>query len=128
MSTMPARRPAARATAADAFARRVLRVVSRIPPGRVCTYGDVAALAGAPGAARAAGNVLARATVPGLPYHRVIAAGGRLGGYGQPQLKRALHAAEGLEVARGGVRRFDDVRWPGGRRRAPINPAGARPV
>jgi O-6-methylguanine DNA methyltransferase len=102
---------------ADPFARRVLRVVSRIPAGRVCTYGDVASLAGAPGAARAAGNVLARARVPGLPYHRVIAAGGRLGGYGDLQLKRALLAAEGLEVGRGGVRRFDAVRWPAPSRR-----------
>jgi O-6-methylguanine DNA methyltransferase len=98
--------------AADRFARRVLAVVTRIPPGRVCTYGDVAEMAGAPGAARAAGNVLAQARLPGVPYHRVIAAGGRLGGYSDLATKRALLAAEGLEVSRAAVRHFDQVRWP----------------
>ena len=43
--------------------------------GRVTTYGDVARLAGHPGAARAVGNVMRQARVPSLPYHRVIAAG-----------------------------------------------------
>ena len=57
------------------FERKVLTVVSRIPPGRVATYGDVARLAGRPGAARAVGNILREAGRPGLPYHRVIAAG-----------------------------------------------------
>jgi O-6-methylguanine DNA methyltransferase len=99
-------------SAADRFARRVLAVVTRIPPGRVCTYGEVAAMAGAPGAARAAGNVLAQARLPGVPYHRVIAAGGRLGGYSDLATKRALLAAEGLEVTRAAVRHFDQVRWP----------------
>jgi O-6-methylguanine DNA methyltransferase len=115
---MIARRPiraGAGSAAADRFARRVLAVVTRIPPGRVCTYGDVAALAGAPGAARAAGNVLAQARLPGVPYHRVIAAGGRLGGYSDLATKRALLAAEGLEVTRAAVRHFDQVRWPGRR-------------
>jgi O-6-methylguanine DNA methyltransferase len=95
----------------------VLTVVSRIPPGRVCTYGEVAALAGVPGAARAAGSVLARADRPGLPYHRVVAAGGRLGGYSQLALKRALLAAEGLEIRGMRVRHFEQVRWPGRARR-----------
>jgi O-6-methylguanine DNA methyltransferase len=89
----------------------------RIPPGRVCTYGDVAAMAGAPGAARAAGNVLAQARLPGVPYHRVIAAGGRLGGYSDLATKRSLLAAEGLEVTRAAVRHFDQVRWPRPRKR-----------
>jgi alkylated DNA nucleotide flippase Atl1 len=53
-----------------------------------------------------------RATAPGLPYHRVIAAGGRLGGYGMPGLKRSLLAAEGLTVTSNRVKHFDKVRWP----------------
>ncbi|MEZ5416995.1 MAG: MGMT family protein [Vicinamibacterales bacterium] len=97
---------------ADAFVRRVLAVVSRVPPGRVTTYGDVAALAGRPGAARAVGNVLARADRAGLPYHRVIAAGGALGGYSELAVKRALLAAEGIEVGRTRIRGFERVRWP----------------
>ena len=97
------------------FERRVLTVVSRIPVGRVTTYGDVARLAGRPGAARAVGNILREADRPGLPYHRVIAAGGRLGGYSSLALKRSLLAAEGLTVAPGRVVGFTNIRWPGTR-------------
>lgn len=82
-----------------------------MPPGRVTTYGDVAAMAGRPGAARAVGNILARAERPGLPYHRVIAAGGALGGYSQISLKRALLAAEGIEATPRRVRNFERIRW-----------------
>lgn len=90
----------------------MLAVVSRIPVGRVTTYGDVARLAGRPGAARAVGSILRTANRRGLPYHRVIAAGGHLGGYSDLQLKRALLAAEGLEVTARRVRRFGEVCWP----------------
>jgi O-6-methylguanine DNA methyltransferase len=96
------------------FTRRVHSVVRRVPVGRVVTYGDVARLAGRPGAARAVGTIMKRARATGLPYHRVIAAGGLLGGYGSGNLalKRALLVAEGLEVSRTRVRGFDRVRWP----------------
>jgi methylated-DNA-protein-cysteine methyltransferase-like protein len=94
------------------FARRVLAIVKRIPVGRVTTYGDVARLAGHPAAARAVGNVLREARQPGLPYHRVIAASGQLGGYSDLALKRALLIAEGLIVSAGRVRHFERVRWP----------------
>ena len=100
------------------FERKVLTVVSRIPVGRVTTYGDVARLAGRPGAARAVGNILREADRPGLPYHRVIAAGGRLGGYSSLALKRSLLAAEGLTVAPGRVVGFTKIRWPAPARRA----------
>jgi len=99
--------------AADrSFERRVLAVVRRVPVGCVTTYGDVARLAGRPRAARAVGNILREASQPGLPYHRVIAAGGQLGGYSSLALKRALLAAEGLTVSPRRVRHFADVRWP----------------
>jgi O-6-methylguanine DNA methyltransferase len=94
------------------FTRKVLHVLRRIPPGRVATYGDVAVLAGRPGAARAVGQIMARADEPGLPYHRVVAAGGRLGGFGRsPQLKAQLLSAEGLTLRRGRVVGFTKVRW-----------------
>ena len=89
----------------------MLIVVSRVPPGRVITYGDVAVLARRPGAARAVGNILARAEQPGVPYHRVIAAGGALGGYSQLAVKRALLAAEGIEVGPRRIRDFERLRW-----------------
>ena len=87
-------------------------VLRRIPVGRVTTYGDVARLAGHPGASRAVGNILREAGQPGLPYHRVIAAGGQLGGYSDLSLKRALLTAEGLVVSARRVRNFERVRWP----------------
>jgi O-6-methylguanine DNA methyltransferase len=95
------------------FTRRVLAVVSRVPAGRVTTYGTVARLAGRPRAARAVGNILSQAPRAGLPYHRVIAANGLVGGYGGPGgLKRSLLAAEGLAVTGTRVLNFANVRWP----------------
>ena len=94
------------------FEARVLSAVRRIPPGRVATYGDVARAAGAARAARAVGNIMRTSRVPGLPYHRVIAAGGRLGGYGGNEgLKRALLAAEGVHMSGTRVRDFDRKRF-----------------
>jgi O-6-methylguanine DNA methyltransferase len=96
----------------DRFSRRVLSVVRRIPPGRVATYGDVAALAGRPRAARAVGNVMRGCSRPDVPCHRVIAAGGRLGGYGGRELlKRALLVAEGVLVSGSRVRELERVHW-----------------
>ena len=94
------------------FSARVLNVVRRIPPGRVATYGDVAAMAGQPRAARAVGNVMRSCRRPDVPCHRVIAAGGRLGGYGgNVGLKRALLTAEGLVVSGSRVRGLERVRF-----------------
>ncbi len=91
----------------------MLSVVRRIPAGRVSTYGDVARLAGKPRAARAVGNIMRQARAPALPYHRVIAAGGAIGGYGgNIALKRSLLIAEGLTVSGRRVKHFDRVRWP----------------
>jgi methylated-DNA-[protein]-cysteine S-methyltransferase len=79
------------------FTARVLSVVRRIPRGRVATYGDVAALAGRPRAARAVGNIMRTCGRPDVPCHRVVAAGGRLGGYGGNEVfKRERLAAEGV--------------------------------
>lgn len=94
------------------FAARVLWVVRRIPPGRVATYGDVAALAGRPRACRAVGNIMRRCLRPDVPCHRVIGAGGRLGGYaGQTWLKRSRLTAEGVFVAGDRIRDLERVRY-----------------
>jgi O-6-methylguanine DNA methyltransferase len=94
------------------FSARVLNLVRRIPAGRVATYGDVARWAGHPGAARAVGNIMRTAKRPDVPYHRVIAAGGRLGGYGgREALKRALLVAEGVTVTGMRVRALSRFRW-----------------
>lgn len=105
---------------ADPFTHRVLTVVRRIPPGRVATYGDVAAMAGRPRAARAVGNVMKGCSRRDVPCHRVIAAGGRLGGYGGSEvLKRALLIAEGIIVSGSRIRDLKRVRMTRLPRRTP---------
>jgi O-6-methylguanine DNA methyltransferase len=99
------------------FRDRVLAVVRRIPPGRVATYGDVAELAGAPRAWRAVGSVMRECRDAATPCHRVIGAGGTLGGFaGNLQLKRELLRREGLEVGPRRIRHFEGVRWRPSRR------------
>lgn len=94
------------------FAARVRNVVRRIPHGHVATYGDVAALAGRPRAHRAVGNIMRETRDASVPCHRVIAAGGKLGGYGRDLFaKRALLLEEGLIVTNGRVRDFARKRW-----------------
>jgi O-6-methylguanine DNA methyltransferase len=93
------------------FTNAVLSVVRRIPVGYVATYGDVAEAAGRPGAARAVGNILRDCRRPDLPCHRVVAAAGKLGGYGgNLELKRALLRAEGLRVSSSTIRNFSTHR------------------
>lgn len=65
------------------FSRRVLGATARIPFGQVRTYGEIAAKVGSPRAARAVGNALGSNPIPiVVPCHRVVRAGGELGGYG----------------------------------------------
>lgn len=64
------------------FERRVYAVALSIPPGETLTYGEVAARIGDAGAARAVGVALGRNPWPIIvPCHRVLAAGGRTGGF-----------------------------------------------
>ena len=76
------------------FQQRVIAETRGIGYGQTLTYGELAARAGAPRAARAVGTVMSSNRIPILiPCHRVIASGGRLGGYSAPQgvdLKRRL--------------------------------------
>lgn len=94
------------------FRHRVLSVVRRIPPGQVATYGDVALAAGKPRAARAVGNIMRNCGARDVPCHRVVAAGGLLGGYGGNEaLKRSLLRAEGLLIGQHRIRNFRDRHW-----------------
>jgi methylated-DNA-[protein]-cysteine S-methyltransferase len=79
------------------FLTRCAGALRTIPRGEVVTYGELAALAGAPGAARAAGSFCARSHLSiFVPCHRVVSAGG-LGSYGSygTGYKRRLLALEG---------------------------------
>lgn len=93
------------------FTARVLATARRIPPGRVASYGEIAALAGRPRAARAVGNIMKNCTGGDVPAHRVIASGGKLGGYGGSEsMKRALLQAEGVVVRNGRIQ-LERFRW-----------------
>jgi O-6-methylguanine DNA methyltransferase len=79
------------------FKEKVFAIVRKIPRGGVMTYGEVARLAGAPGAARAVGSVLSTNYDPKIPCHRVIRADGKLGGYNRgAEKKRELLKKEGV--------------------------------
>jgi len=83
----------------EPFARRVYELARTIPPGQTLSYGEIADRLGAPGEARAVGEALARNPFPIIvPCHRVLASGGRLGGFsarGGVATKRRLLALEG---------------------------------
>jgi methylated-DNA-[protein]-cysteine S-methyltransferase len=79
------------------FAVGVLRATARVPFGHVATYGEMAASAGSPRAARAAGNALHINPIPiVVPCHRIVPASGGIGGYGGGEdRKRFLLDLEG---------------------------------
>jgi len=82
------------------FARRVLEATAAIPYGGFLSYGEVAAEAGSPRGARAAGNALGSNPIAlVVPCHRVLAGGGAIGGYGGGiERKRLLLELEGTLV------------------------------
>ena len=86
----------------DSFYDKIYAAVCEIPRGRVATYGQVAAMAGNGGAARAVGNALHRNPAPGLiPCHRVVNAQGRLAprfAFGGDVEQQRLLEAEGVAV------------------------------
>lgn len=83
------------------FTEAVRSVVEHTKPGEVMTYGEVAAEAGFPGAARAVGGVLRRSE--GLSWWRVVASTGRLVPGLEDEHERLL-VAEGVTVRDGRVR------------------------
>jgi methylated-DNA-protein-cysteine methyltransferase-like protein len=90
------------------FFEQVYALVEQIPPGRVATYGQVAALLGVPRGARAVGwalRALGAARGATVPWHRVVGAGGRIsirGGTG-PVVQRRRLRAEGVHFRNGRI-------------------------
>lgn len=76
----------------SSFKERVYYVVAHIPRGKTMTYKQVAIRAGAPGAARAVGTLMAKNYDPNIPCHRVIRSDGKIGDYnrGGPSRKAEL--------------------------------------
>ncbi len=96
------------------FRQRVLALVARIPAGRVMTYGQLALLAGNPGAARQAGFVM-NSLMEGsdLPWQRVINAQGKVSTHklGFGDLQEGLLKAEGVEFDDAGRCDLSKVQW-----------------
>jgi methylated-DNA-[protein]-cysteine S-methyltransferase len=94
------------ASKVDGFRRTVLEMLAaEVPWGETVTYGELAAMAGRPKAARAAGSAMRNNPIPFVvPCHRVVAAGNKIGGYGGGRnavnLKRALLVREGVTTLR----------------------------
>ena len=103
-----------------AIRQRVHALVRRVPAGRVVTYGQVAALVGAPRAARAVGQAI-RVCPPGVPWHRVVNGRGTISrrGDGSGALsQRFLLEGEGVRFSRGRID-LGRYRWPAGARVGP---------
>ena len=101
-------------------------VIARVPRGSVITYGEVAEAAGFPGAARQA--VWALRGAKGLPWHRVVAAGGRIALPGEQGMEQRLRLETEGVTFRGSRVRMDLHGWkpksrrqPGSRQAAPRN-------
>ncbi len=97
------------------FPQRVYRLVSKIPKGSVATYGQLAALAGSPRAARIVGAAMVRAPA-GLPCHRVLYSDGSLcceQAFGGKEIQRGLLQEEGVSFLPDGRANLKKHLWPG---------------
>lgn len=97
----------------------VYDLVKKIPRGRIMTYGQVAKSLRLPGGARTAGRAMAACpNGSGVPWHRVVGAGGRLL-IREPyaSLQRKLLESEGVVVAVKQIQSFRDYEWRPGKAR-----------
>ena len=95
------------------FKGRTLKLVGKIPKGRVMTYGDIAALCGNPLASRVVGTI-AHYGPEDLPWHRVVNRfGGMASGYwGGREAHKAMLEAEGVEIGKDyKIKYFESVKW-----------------
>lgn len=101
------------------FFERVYRVVQQIPPGKVASYGQIAALLGHPQAARTVGwalHALTPAQAAGTPWQRVINSAGRISlsrADLSADLQRSLLEAEGVEFDARGYVDLQRFGWAG---------------
>ena len=112
----------------DAARKRLYELVKRIPKGRVVTYGQLARATHLPGGARAAGRAMAACPRgQAIPWHRVVAAGGRIA-VREPfaSLQRRLLEAEGTRLVELRVALSDHL-WAIPRPRKPTAKPKRRP-
>ncbi len=72
------------------FADKVKEIVRQIPTGHTMSYGEVAAYAGSPGAARAVGSIMKSNYDPTIPCHRVVRSDGKVGEYNRGGTSKKL--------------------------------------
>lgn len=105
-------------TGRGGFFESVYDMVEQVPRGMVATYGQIAALVGAPRRARYVGYALHVNPQPGaIPCHRIVFADGRLAegfAFGGPEAQRALLEAEGVAFLPDGRVDLAACRWPAG--------------
>jgi len=94
------------------FRQKVEALMAQVPAGKVTTYGDMAALAGHPYAARIVGG-MAHYGDPELPWHRLVNRfGGLAAGYwGGREAQQAHLEAEGVTCTQFVVNNFEEIRW-----------------
>ena len=82
------------------FTEKVLKVVEKIPKGKVLTYKEVAKKAGSPNASRAVGNIMKKNYKSNIPCHRVIRSDGKIGDYnrGGSDVKLKKLKSEGVKI------------------------------
>lgn len=96
----------------NSFRQRVCEIVASIPEGRLMSYGDVAAIAGHPYAARVVGQI-AHFGPDDLPWHRVVNRVGNLasGFWGGKEVHRQMLEHEGVPIENYQVVNFEERRW-----------------
>ncbi len=97
------------------FRDEVYELVSRIPAGRLATYGQLAALCGSPRASRIVGAAMLRAP-EGLPCHRVVYRDGTLccdQAFGGKEIQRQMLQAEGVPFLPDGRADLRVCQWEG---------------
>ncbi|MCL6590216.1 MAG: MGMT family protein [Firmicutes bacterium] len=97
------------------FFHRVYQIVARIPPGKVATYGQIAALLGNPRGARTVGWAMRSAPADlNLPCHRVVNQSGAMApgyAFGGAEVQRTLLLQEGVTFKPNGRINMDQHRW-----------------
>jgi methylated-DNA-protein-cysteine methyltransferase related protein len=94
------------------FRQDIHKLIARVPVGKVTTYGDLAALAGHPRAARIVGGI-AHYGDTSLPWHRLVNRFGGLasGFHGGREVQAQLLGQEGISCTNFIVDNFKDIRW-----------------
>lgn len=96
----------------EKFFERVYALVACVPRGRAASYGQIAAMLGAPHCARQVGWAM-RVCPDELPWQRIVRSDGSVAGGDHAQLRRALLESEGIPFLPNGRVDMKKCQWPG---------------